>query len=181
MAEMNGPGGLTNACSHDDSTSIRPAVGGDSMVPICIPRQTTSGLGGGYWAIRDYDAAVTETHARAAESATDIQGYEGGQRLRYVNTYEREPALRAAAILSHGVIRKGCAFEFGAMYGELGRGYIEVHHLRPLSAYSGRELVSPCHDMTVLCSNCHRMVHRKPDTVLSITDLRNIITFSKQV
>ena len=39
--------------------------------------------------------------------------------LRYVNIYERKPALRAAAILIHEVICKGCAFEFGVLYGEL--------------------------------------------------------------
>jgi HNH endonuclease len=138
------------------------------------------GLGDGYWAIRDYEAAVSETRSREAESAPEVQGYEGGQRLHYVNTYERMPALRAAAILIHGVICKGCAFEFGAMYGDLGRGYIEVHHLRPLSAYPGRQLVSPRYDMTVLCSNCHRMVHRNPASVLSIRDLLRLIAFTKQ-
>jgi putative restriction endonuclease len=89
------------------------------------------GLGDGYWAIRDYEAAVSETRSREAESAPEVQGYEGGQRLHYVNTYERKPALRAAAILIHGVICKGCAFEFGAMYGDLGRGYIEVQRGAP--------------------------------------------------
>jgi putative restriction endonuclease len=39
--------------------------GDDIFIP---PR----GLGGGYWAIRDYDAAVAETRSREAESATDI-------------------------------------------------------------------------------------------------------------
>jgi putative restriction endonuclease len=67
------------------------------------------GLGQGYWEIRGYEAAVTETRSHEAELATDIQGYEGGQRLRYVNTYERKPALRAAAILIHEVMCKGCA------------------------------------------------------------------------
>ena len=157
--------------SASDAFSGKP--GDDIFIP---PR----GLGGGYWAIRDYDAAVTETRSREAESSTDIQGYEGGQRLRYVNIYERKLAFRAAAILIHGVICKGCAFEFGAMYGELGRGYIEVHHLRPLSAYSGQQLVSPRYHMTVMCSNCHRMVHRKPNSVLSINDLRRIIALAKQ-
>jgi hypothetical protein len=158
-------------------SSVSDAISGTPGDDIFIPPR---GLGGGNWPIRDYDAAVTETRSREAESATDIQGYEGGQRLHYVNTHERKPALRAAAILIHGVICKGRAFEFGARDGALGRGSIAAHHLRPLSAYSGQQLVSARYHMTVLCSNCHRMVHRKPDSALSISDVRRIIALAKQ-
>jgi hypothetical protein len=159
-------------------SSVSDAFSGTPGDDIFIPPR---GLGGGYVAIRDYDAAVTETRSGEAASSTNIQGYEGEQRLRYVNTYERKPALRAAAILIHRLLCKGCAFEFGAMYGGLGRGYIEVHHLRPRSIYSGRrQLVSPRYHMSVLWSNCHRMVHRRPDSVLSINDLRRVIAFAKQ-
>src|SRR6516225_12358123 len=35
MTGMNGPSGLTNACSHGYSSSIRPSVDGDSIVHIC--------------------------------------------------------------------------------------------------------------------------------------------------
>ena len=67
--------------SASDAFSGKP--GDDIFIP---PR----GLGGGYWAIRDYDAAVTETRSREAESSTDIQGYKGGQRLRYVQHLRAE-------------------------------------------------------------------------------------------
>jgi 5-methylcytosine-specific restriction protein A len=50
---------------------------------------------------------------------------------------------------------------FEKIYGEIGKNFIEAHHLIPLSAlgfkekrsYSGR-------DCAVLCCNCHRMIHR---------------------
>lgn len=52
-----------------------------------------------------------------------------------------------------------CDFDFFAHYGELGRGFIECHHLLPLC-----ELALPRNtrldDLAVVCSNCHRMFHR---------------------
>jgi predicted HNH restriction endonuclease len=52
-----------------------------------------------------------------------------------------------------------CGFDFEMVYGELGTGFAEVHHLRPLS-----ELVQPVSttlaDLAVICANCHRMIHR---------------------
>ena len=51
-----------------------------------------------------------------------------------------------------------CGFDFEAIYGALGRDFIECHHLRPLSE-SGmtRTRLS---DLALLCANCHRMAHR---------------------
>ena len=47
-------------------------------------------------------------------------------------------------------------------YGELGRGFIEAHHLTPIAqlALSGRTRLSPRDDFAVVCANCHRMIHR---------------------
>jgi hypothetical protein len=52
---------------------------------------------------------------------------------------------------------------------------IEVHHLRPISSLGGSVYINPQTDMTVLCSNCHRMIHRKHDDVLSLQELQAII------
>ncbi|MDN5896921.1 MAG: HNH endonuclease, partial [Nocardioides sp.] len=51
-----------------------------------------------------------------------------------------------------------CAFDFGATYGALGEGYVEVHHRLPLHA-SG-PVKTRLEDLALLCSNCHRMIHR---------------------
>ncbi|MGI8796794.1 MAG: HNH endonuclease [Acidimicrobiia bacterium] len=51
-----------------------------------------------------------------------------------------------------------CGFDFAVTYGELGEGYIECHHLMPL-AESGRRRTM-LRDLALLCSNCHRMVHK---------------------
>lgn len=101
--------------------------------------------------------------------------FECGQKQRLVSIYERDSTLRTQAILIHGTRCKVCGFDFQAFYGEQGTDYIEVHHLRPVSTLNGREQVDPTTDMTVLCSNCHRMVHRSKDKVLSPEELRLFI------
>jgi predicted HNH restriction endonuclease len=53
----------------------------------------------------------------------------------------------------------GCGFDFGAVYGELGIGFAEVHHLMPLSDLS-QPVSTTLADLAVVCANCHRMIHR---------------------
>jgi 5-methylcytosine-specific restriction protein A len=52
-----------------------------------------------------------------------------------------------------------CGFDFLRTYGELGRDYAQVHHLKPLAdrAKPSQTLLA---DLAVLCANCHVMVHR---------------------
>jgi 5-methylcytosine-specific restriction protein A len=53
-----------------------------------------------------------------------------------------------------------CSFDFFATYGELGRDFCEVHHLLPMSLRH-EETQTLLQDLAIVCSNCHRMLHRK--------------------
>lgn len=53
-----------------------------------------------------------------------------------------------------------CTFNFHSRYGELGRGYIESHHLIPISELTGTTNTR-VEDIALVCSNCHRMLHRR--------------------
>ena len=77
-----------------------------------------------------------------------------------VNKYERSPANRAACISVHGSVCKVCGFDFFAVYGSLGHGYIEVHHLIPVSRMGSGYVVNPVRDLIPVCSNCHSILHR---------------------
>jgi 5-methylcytosine-specific restriction enzyme A len=63
-----------------------------------------------------------------------------------------------------------CGFDFFEQYGSLGKGFIECHHIRPLS-----ETIdfaeTKVEDLALVCSNCHRMLHREPQ--LSVAALRS--------
>jgi len=68
---------------------------------------------------------------------------------------------------------EACEFDFNVKYGELGFKYIECHHRTPLSEFSSTTKTG-LQDLALVCSNCHRMLHRKLDS-LSVEGLRNMI------
>jgi hypothetical protein len=55
------------------------------------------------------------------------------------------------------LICEACEFDFEQRYGKLGSGFCEVHHTKPLAE---GERVTSLADLAILCSNCHRMIHR---------------------
>jgi len=101
--------------------------------------------------------------------------FEGKKKKKFSSYYERVPKLRAATIKHHGIICKVCGFDFEKVYGKHGSGYIEVHHLAPVSSLKASTKIKPEEDMAVVCSNCHRMIHRQKDNVLSPDELRNLL------
>lgn len=64
-----------------------------------------------------------------------------------------------------------CGFDFEETYGELGKMFIEAHHIAPLGSGSERE--TRLTDLSPVCSNCHRMLHR--GLGMSIQDLRSLL------
>ncbi len=50
--------------------------------------------------------------------------------------------------------------DFKAVYGELGNGFAECHHKNPLSLRDENKKTE-LSDLAIVCSNCHRMLHRK--------------------
>jgi predicted HNH restriction endonuclease len=53
----------------------------------------------------------------------------------------------------------GCGFDFEAVYGELGRNYAQVHHLKPLGDRTTPS-ETKLSDLVIVCANCHAMIHR---------------------
>lgn len=66
-----------------------------------------------------------------------------------------------------------CDFDFEEVYGELGKDFIECHHLIPLSDVQIEKETS-LEDLALVCSNCHRMLHRGINT-LTLSELRRIM------
>ena len=75
----------------------------------------------------------------------------------------RESALEEARRRSpDGRLRcqvPGCGFDFAAVYGPIGDGYMHVHHTRPVATYADGD-ETRLEDLAVVCANCHAMVHR---------------------
>lgn len=98
---------------------------------------------------------------------------EGKEKTRIQTYYERNPKLRAQAIKIHGTKCVVCGFDFEEKYGQLGAGYIEIHHLIPHASIKGEREVDPKKDLIPVCSNCHRMIHKPRGTWLKIEELKN--------
>lgn len=71
-----------------------------------------------------------------------------------------------------------CGFNFEKTYGEIGKGFMEVHHKTPLSEYDEEHEI-PQSELCALCSNCHSMVHRNKE-VLDVDELRRIFLSYKK-
>lgn len=80
--------------------------------------------------------------------------------------------VKRAAEAAHRLHCAACGFDFFAEYGEIGRGFIEVHHTVPVSEYSPGQKTRLA-DLVLVCGNCHRMLHRRRPW-LTIDELKSL-------
>ncbi|MCX7570538.1 tRNA-guanine transglycosylase DpdA [Tumebacillus sp. DT12] len=90
---------------------------------------------------------------------------EGRAQYKIHRSYERSQSLikkaKQIAKQQDPLLRcQVCLFSFYERYGDIGIDYIEAHHIKPLSEMQG-EKESKVEDLALVCSNCHRMLHRK--------------------
>jgi HNH endonuclease len=91
-----------------------------------------------------------------------------------VNSYERDPKARSICIAHYGAKCIVCGFDFGKRFGKIGRGYIHVHHLDPVSMLGSGGKTNPVRDLRPVCPNCHAMLHKESPPML-IGKLRMIV------
>ena len=54
-----------------------------------------------------------------------------------------------------------CGRDFETTYGEIGKGFIHVHHLTPIASIGKEYRLNVDTDLAPVCPNCHYMLHRK--------------------
>lgn len=96
---------------------------------------------------------------------------EGARKSVRVNAVERNSHARRACLAHHGHACNVCGLDFSQRYGEVGVGFIHVHHLKPLSLTDEEYAVDPVNDLRPVCPNCHAMLHRT-EPILTIEQLR---------
>lgn len=126
------------------------------------------------------DPSAIEQDIEAEVSDNYEPRKDGTVKEYYGKRYERIPANRQKAIEIHGTTCFVCGFNFSAVYGDRGEGFIEVHHIMPLYQAEEAQYINPSTDLLPVCSNCHRMIHRKSDNVLSIEELSQLIKMSQK-
>ena len=92
---------------------------------------------------------------------------EGAQKFQLHLTRERNSAIAASAKSEYAERHNGslpceiCGFDFYEHYGDRGHLFAEAHHIVPLSESSENRRTATS-DFAIVCSNCHRMLHRNP-------------------
>jgi 5-methylcytosine-specific restriction protein A len=123
-----------------------------------------------YFSLVSREAQLFERADAEEDEAT--LGDEDLRKLREHKRIERNRKLAHKAKQVHGYVCKACKFNFEREYGAIGRSFIEAHHLTPLADLKGQRLTLDARtDFTVLCSNCHRMIHRT-EFVNSVEEFR---------
>ncbi|RKR19341.1 HNH endonuclease [Arthrobacter oryzae] len=92
-----------------------------------------------------------------------------------VNRYEHSPDARRACIAHHGTSCAACGFSFEIAYGEIGKEFVPVHHLVPVSQLGSHYELDPITDLVPLCANCHAMAHHGVSTPRTVAELRRIM------
>ncbi len=93
------------------------------------------------------------------EVRTDRQYSEGALKTIQVNAYERNIKARQECLKINGASCFVCGFNFEKVYGDIGKGYIHIHHKVDISCVGREYVVDPAKDMVPVCPNCHAMLH----------------------
>ena len=139
-------------------------------------------------AVHLYDLLVARGGTDNLETTEIFDAEDGTQeitieeRRKLVRHYrlERRSDVGRRVKQAQGYECRVCGINFQDVYGDLGKNYIEAHHLTPLSSISEGEVLPQNveTDFTVLCANCHRMVHRQTP-VLPPEELEKIPTVQR--
>lgn len=104
--------------------------------------------------------------------------FEGAKKTVIVNAYERSSKAKKHCKEYWGTTCYICEFDFEKVYGQIGKGFIHVHHLVPVSKIGESYQIDPINDMKPVCPNCHAMLHMK-NPPLTIEELNEIINASR--
>lgn len=104
---------------------------------------------------------------------------EGYQKQVNTKVYERSKKLRDAALRYYTkgghIACHACAFDFKLFYGNIGDGFIELHHSKPVFMYEDEDQDKKISDaitnLVPVCSNCHRMIHRNWNKPIEVQEL----------
>ena len=122
---------------------------------------SVEGKGKGHWGLRNFTPTI-----KNIDITDDDSGFpEGRKRLKQHVVRERDPrVIKKAKDMfkeKNGKIYcEVCGFDYESVYGEIGKDYIEGHHIKPVSELEENE-VTKVEDIVLVCANCHRMLHRK--------------------
>ena len=135
--------------------------------------------GFGKWKLTDAgklkaDSLINKIAVNYPEDVEDVF-FEGAKKQINVNKYERSKTARDKCIDHYGHKCSVCGMDFFERYGDIGKDYMHVHHITPISEIGQLYELDPVKDLRPVCPNCHSMLHRKTPP-LSINELKLMIS-----
>ena len=130
--------------------------------------------------VPDPDLGSDESNQSSIADEDDESAFpEGRESYRLHRRLERDGSLprrvKAARLAKSGKLEcEACEFDFAEAFGELGEGFIEAHHRVPVHKLGGTTKTK-AEDLSLVCPNCHRMLHRS-DPHLSVEELRELLS-----
>ena len=126
-----------------------------------------------YWF--DYQNSSHEQKQEDANQLETEKNFLEGKAYSVLQTrYERDTKARKVCLNKKGYSCSICSFNFQKMYGEVGKGYIHVHHVNMVKDMGEPTKTNPENDLEPVCPNCHAMLHKRYPP-FSIVELKNLI------
>jgi hypothetical protein len=118
-----------------------------------------------YTLINDALGIESSIEPHRVEAEDPQRAHSEGLRLSHEGYFwARNPRLVREAKEHYGFTCQVCGFNFQEKYGHIAKGYIECHHLNPLSERLETEwptnVTTTINDVRVVCAYCHRVIHR---------------------
>ena len=119
------------------------------------------------------EKTVKPTVNQSSKQSKEREETEGERMHVEFERAHRNPILRQRCIDLWGYQCQCCGVDMAKAYGEeLGKNFIEVHHLKPISTYDESRPDDYVENLVPLCPNCHAMIHHGPDGPLTLSQLR---------
>lgn len=124
------------------------------------------------------DRRKDNSEKQVIDEDDELEFPEGKERYRLHLSKERNGELvktiKEKRLKETGELRcEVCNFSFREKYGERGLGFIEAHHTVPLAELI-EERQTKLSELALVCSNCHRMLHRG-HAVLNVDQLQKLV------
>ena len=141
------------------------------------------GMSAPFNVVRTIDNSIAEQIINGVDLDDDSDGvsysnesdyYEGAMETVKMNRYERDRKAREECVRLKGCKCAVCGCDFEEYYGNVGKGFIHIHHVVPISSIGKEYKLDVRKDLVPVCPNCHYMLHHKKDGVYTVEELRQI-------
>ncbi|HEU4790281.1 MAG TPA: HNH endonuclease [Flavobacterium sp.] len=121
----------------------------------------------------DYETEIIENYSD--DALDNFEAAEGKYKEVLHKLRERDRTLvNKKKVSTNPLVCECCTFDFSKKYSDLGNGFIECHHIIPINK---GERITRLEHLALVCSNCHRMLHRKNknNDYYTVEELKDII------